>query len=128
MADITNYKTVDGKLYTIPPIKDLCTILETKFKTQEDIIEYWKTKYSNAISGNKEYQKLKKENEELENQLCNGFGILKEEKDAIDSWLAKHKKTHLNGYISYKFTPTSIGTSGEIICSCGENFEFREIS
>ena len=127
MSDTTYFKGVNGKVYTIPPIKELCTILETKFKTQEDEIEYWKTKYTNAISGDTEYQKLKKQKEDIEKRLYNGFGIYEDEKKAIAEWLKEHKKSHMTATISYKFIPLSLGTIGQVECSCGECFEFREL-
>ncbi len=127
MADITQYKSIDGKIYTIPPIDELCLILENKFKTLEAAVEYWKIKYSNAISGNKEYQSLKKEKEKIEERLYNGFGIFNSEKEAIDKWYKEHKQTHLTPHLTYKFTPLGIGTVGEVECSCGECFKFRDI-
>lgn len=128
MSDTTYFKGVNGKTYTIPPIKELCTILETKFKTQEDEIEYWKTKYTNAISGYTEYQKLKKQKEDIEKCLHNGFGIYESEKEAIVEWLKEHKKSHMTATISYKFIPSSLGTIGQVECSCGKCFEFRELA
>ena len=31
------------------------------------------------------------------------------------------------GRYTYQFVPTSIGTVGEVICSCGEKFTFQDL-
>ncbi len=117
----------EGNMVTIPPIKELCKALEMKFKMQEEEVAYWKTKYTNIISGNKEYQSLLNEKKEIEERLYNGFGIFNSEKEAIDKWYKKHKKSHLTASLTYKFTPLGIGTVGKVECSCGECFKFRDI-
>lgn len=33
----------------------------------------------------------------------------------------------IGGSYSYTFTPTSLGTVGEIKCTCGDKFCFREL-
>ena len=128
MSDNIVYKAnKNGKIITIPPIKDLCMSLEEKFRMQEEEISYWKTKYNNAIDGNKEYQILLDEKKQLEERIHNGFDIFTSEKQAIDAWYKKHKKSHLTSHITYKFTPLGIGTVGTVECSCGESFIFRNI-
>lgn len=128
MTDHTYYKSNEsGKIIKVPPIKELCEALEMKFKTQENMLNYWKDKYNDAIVGDKEYQKLLAEKKEIEERLHNGFGIFKSEKEAIDNWYQEHKKTHLKPHFTYKFIPLGIGTVGEVECSCGEKFRFRDI-
>lgn len=84
-----------------------------------------------------EIVKLKKQLEQKENRIKNSqtFVILPEQVEAIEEWKKQHtKEKHggseyagaIGGRYSYKFTPTSIGTFGTIICDCGEKFEFED--
>lgn len=84
-----------------------------------------------------EIVKLKKQLEQKENRIKNSqtFVILPEEVKVIEEWKKQHtKEKHggseyagaIGGRYSYKFTPTSIGTFGTIICDCGEKFEFAD--
>lgn len=84
-----------------------------------------------------EIVKLKKQLEQKEERIKNSqtFVILPEEVQAIKEWREQHiKEKHggseyagaIGGRYSYKFTPTSIGTFGTIICDCGEKFVFAD--
>lgn len=68
--------------------------------------------------------------------------ISKEEEEKIKEWQLKHdaEKHGLKtmeqrlraggccgGRYTYQFVPTSIGTIGEVICSCGEKFTFQDL-
>lgn len=79
---------------------------------------------------------LKKAKEDL----YRGFPISEKEQEKIREWELKHDaekhglKTMeqramghgcIGGSLTWCFTPTSIGTIGEVICSCGEKFTFR---
>ena len=84
----------------------------------------------------KEIQKLQKENEELRKRLVGSFEISSEEQDKINEWKEKHiQKKHkgkfytgaIGGGFTYQFYPTSIGDTGSIVCSCGEEFCFKEL-
>lgn len=84
-----------------------------------------------------EIQRLKQKNEKLSEDYWRGFPITKEEKEAIDNWWKKHREEKHNGKfytgtiggsLEYHFIPTSIGTVGEVVCSCGEKFCFCELS
>ena len=33
----------------------------------------------------------------------------------------------VGGKYIYKFVPTSIGTIGKVVCSCGEEFTFQDL-
>ena len=82
--------------------------------------------------------KLKEEIKRLNKELNGGLGffISVEEKNAIDTWIKQHiQEKHngnsyagtIGGRFTYEFTPTSIGEVGEIVCSCGEKFCFRDL-
>ena len=130
MVDNEYYKCdVHGNMVTVPPIKKLCKALELKFSDQEVEIQRWKDKYNALAETDEEYKRLKKEAEEAKKELYNGFGISDEEKKKIDEWINKHKPhPYTNAHwFTYKFTPTHLGTIGEVECSCGEKFIIREL-
>lgn len=100
--------------------------------------------YSQLAEWNKdvEIQKLKDKNNELIEQLKDkrkgytSFVVTPEENEEIKTWIEKHiNEKHngdhyagaIGGRFSYRFIPTSIGEIGEIVCSCGEKFCFREL-
>lgn len=90
-------------------------------------------------------QKLQKENKELKEDYYRGFPISEEEDKKIKDWMDKWMDDHIHygmmddrhygiknmgaiaGGFTYKFTPTSIGTSGKVIAPNGDEFEFQEI-
>ena len=85
-----------------------------------------------------EIQKLQKEINQLKNKKPEGFNfnISKEELAKINEWKEKHVEEKHNGsyyagaiggMFTYQFIPTSIGDIGEIKCSCGEKYCFREL-
>lgn len=130
MSETTYYKTVNDKMYTIKPIKEICEVLEIKFKDQEQQIEYWEERFNNIINNDKEYQKLKTERDDAIKNLQNGFGIYDDELKKIDEWKISHNKVHdhKNHSYSYEFIPTSLGIIGYIKCSCGKTYAFRELN
>lgn len=90
-----------------------------------------------------ELQMWKQKYEEAQEELYNGFGITKAEKEKINEWQKNHDaEVHgltnskmrlkaggaIGGRYYYKFIPTSIGVSGTCVCGkCGAEFEFQEI-
>lgn len=89
-----------------------------------------------------EIQKLQAEIDKLKTELkekkkgYTEFVITPEENNEINKWIDKHiNEKHggshyagaIGGRFTYKFIPTSIGEIGEIVCSCGESFCFREL-
>lgn len=136
--DIFDYMIVDdGRLMPIDDVfknvnklKDYITRLkEQRDRACEELKEYNK---------DEKIQKLQKEINQLKNKKAEGFNfnISKEELAKINTWKEKHvKKKHdgsyyagaIGGMFTYQFIPTSIGDIGEIICSCGEKYCFREL-
>lgn len=130
MSDTPYFKTSsDGKIINIPPIKELCRTLEEKFQDQEDEIKRWKQRYKDLSESDTEYQRLKEKADEAEKTLHRGFGIYENESKAIDKWILSHREkcNRKNGNFTYKFTPTALGIIGEIECTCGDKFTFREL-
>ena len=85
-----------------------------------------------------EIQKLKDQIKQMkeESKHSMSFVITQEENEEIHKWMDAHVKEKHNGsyyagaiggMFTYKFIPTSIGEIGEVICSCGETFCFREL-
>ena len=86
-----------------------------------------------------ELQKMSEELEDAKYKLACGFGITKEELEAIQAWRVSHiEKYHreveltlcnpVGGAFEYVFTPTGIGVIGEIKCNfCGDSFTFRKL-
>ena len=82
------------------------------------------------------FNKFKKQPDTTKDFRENDFIITNKECKEIDKWISNHikQKHHGNSYagaiggrFTYQFIPTSIGTVGEIICSCGEKFCFRDL-
>lgn len=93
-------------------------------------------------SKDEEIQKLQAELKAAKENASRGFIITEEQQEAINEWKRKHEEEMhglktlddklsnrgaIGGNYQYIFTPTSIGVSGVIRCSCGAEFEFQEI-
>jgi len=89
-----------------------------------------------------ELQSMKVQFERMQAEYYRGFPISESEDAAIKEWMEMHdRKAHglttdamrmkaggcIGGRYSYHFTPTGIGTSGVVRCSCGAEFEFQEL-
>lgn len=84
----------------------------------------------------KEKNKAEKNTEKEKSDNALFFGVTEEENREIQKWMKRHIDTKhggnsyagaIGGRFSYRFVPTSIGYIGEIECSCGEKFCFREL-
>ena len=124
------------KEYKTEELVDILTALadyvaETEEKRDKAV------KQLEEFNKDEEIIKLKKQLEQKEERIKNSqtFVILPEEVEAIKKWQKQHtKEKHggsesagaIGGRYSFKFTPTSIGTFGTVICSCGEKFDFAD--
>ena len=87
-------------------------------------------------------QRMEVELKKAKEDLYRGFPISEKEQEKIREWELKHDaekhglKTSkqramghgcIGGSLTWRFTPTSIGTIGEVICSCGEKFTFQDL-
>lgn len=86
----------------------------------------------------KELQEMQEKLFTMHQDLMRGFPISSDELDAVKGWFDKHKEQnpttegkfvkYPKHYIHhYVFTPTEIGTVGEVVCRCGEKFEFQSL-
>lgn len=72
---------------------------------------------------------LKDKCDKFEKDLLRGFPISEEEQEKINKWYDFHKMENPereHGYLEYRFTPTEVGTFGDVVCSCGVQFTFQE--
>lgn len=89
-----------------------------------------------------ELQEMKKTFDKLFADYSRSFPISEEEWESIGAWMRSHEEEVHNiktdeqrmraqgcsgGRYSYIFTPTGLGISGVVRCSCGAEFEFQEI-
>lgn len=86
----------------------------------------------------KKLQEMKESLDIMHQDLMRGFPISSDQLDAVKEWFDKHKgqdSTTEGKFIKYPkhyihhyvFTPTEIGTVGEVVCRCGEKFEFQSL-
>ena len=131
------------KIHNSDAISDLekCTQkVSDRLVTLEQIINNLRVENEQLKSEHYKDNELKRLSDELKqarDDLSRGFEISKEEFDAIHAWKVAHENEKHGGYPCYSgaiggqydyiFTPTSIGEVGEIKCTCGETFRFREL-
>lgn len=145
MKDFLYYTQKDGKYITVPPIDDLCFALKEKFKNQEERITHLQEENERIKSekyASEELSKMEKEIKTLKEEYRNGFPISDEEVKDVIQWKIQHDKEKHNaktfeerlklegisgGRFKYIFVPTSLGIIGEIQCSCGEKYCFRDL-
>lgn len=131
--------------YFSDSISDLCQGIIDKADSYEKRIKYLEEenkKLKDEHYKDSEMQRMEVELKEAKDDLYRGFPISKEEQEKIREWELKHDaekhglKTMeqrlraggcIGGRYSYHFIPTSIGTIGEVECSCGEKFTFQDL-
>lgn len=143
------YTTIDGKFTKLEEMDVACDqfIKNIQYhydlcKRQNDRLREENAKLKDEHYKDEEIQMWKQKYEEAKQELYYGFGISEKEWEKIKEWKRKHEEeAHgiitdrqrlkaggaIGGRYSYKFVPTSIGTSGTVICSCGAKFEFQEL-
>ena len=135
MADNSYCAYRDGKFVSVPKIDELCFALKDKFMRQEEKMDYLSEenrKLKEGVWEKEETARLKSEYEQMKHEYYHlGFPIKKEEKEKIDEWAKTHecmsRGTRAEGYREYIFSPTELGVVGEVKCSCGQSFTFREL-
>lgn len=135
MADNSYCAYRDGKFVEVPKIDELCLALKDKFMRQEEKIKYLSEenrKLKKGVWEKEESSRLESEYERMKHEYYNfGFPITEEEKEKIDEWAKTHecktRGTRAEGYRKFIFSPTELGVVGEVKCSCGQTFTFREL-
>lgn len=135
----------DGKYTDVYPLEDCVRAILCRNKLDEDKIKRLKKENKELKEGvwkDEALQDMKKDLDRMRADWLRGFAITEDEDRAIKEWKKKHEEeVHglttdkqrlkaggtIGGRYSYHFVPTSIGTSGVVRCSCGEEFEFCEL-
>lgn len=127
--------SIDECLDTIKAINENSRL---RIEQLENENQYLREEYNK----DEEIKKMQQELETTKKDLRRGFPISEREQKAIKEWQEKHDaevhglktledRLHAGGLIggryTYYFVPTSIGISGTIQCSCGEEFEFCKL-
>lgn len=125
--------------------KEALKYIEEENEKQEARIKYLQEevrKLREEYDKDEEVSKLKAQIKEMKEEYYRGFPISQKEAEAISEWKLKHEiEDHglttdrmrmkaqgcCGGRYTYRFVPTSIGTSGSVVCSCGKSFEFQKI-
>lgn len=131
------FRDEDGHYKSIPIYEsnDLLKAIEVKFDDMEAEITRLLEENAKLKCGVWEKEKmaeLKKENERMKEEYYRGFPISKEESEAINNFIKEHtnpdyKISSIGVSPTYIFTPTSIGTIGEIKMFDGSTYTFREL-
>lgn len=111
--------------------------LEERLQSLKTKCDDLQARLNYQYANDKEIARLKEIINEQDTELRNGFGITKEENNAITEWERKHNlEKHgsetvyygaIGGGMTYIFVPTSIGTVCTVKCLCGEEFCFRDL-
>ena len=111
--------------------------LEERLQSLKTKCDDLQTRLNDQYANDKEIARLKEIIDEQDTELRNGFGITKEENNAITEWERKHNlEKHgsetvyygaIGGGMTYIFVPTSIGTVCTVKCLCGEEFCCRDL-
>lgn len=138
------YVTEEGKHKTIHSFDDCVESLSYLHKEQEHTIKRLNKQVKDLKEEHFKDTKLaemQKRLDEMKEDYLRGFPLSKDEETAISKWKDNHiRRKHwdvknkcpkytgaIGGTFSYQFTPTGIGVIGEIRCSCGECFCFRDL-
>lgn len=133
----------NGKLLKVHDIETACknftdeiTTIVQQVQSRNQILQAENDKLKSEHYKDAEIQRLLSEVESWKKRVIGSFEISEDERLAIQEWKVKHvaEKHKGNGYagaiggrFTYHFTPTSIGTIGEIVCSCGDKFCFKDL-
>lgn len=134
---------INGKMLKIHDIDTACknfceeiSSIINRVQGQNNALKAENERLKSEHYKDEEIQKLLQEKENIRKRYAHGFEIDEDEWLSIKEWQAKHiAEKHngnkyagaIGGRFKYIFTPTSIGEIGEIECSCGEKFCFKEL-
>ena len=117
-----------------------CEKIEEQVKNLRQYIGYLSDTNDKLIKGIYEKEELKELKEEVQLlREMTPFTINDAERKKINEWTHEHvKKVHhvdldnppVRKYVgysfSYEFTPTELGMFGDVKCTCGKSFTFKE--
>lgn len=145
MMDKRIYDMTSGKMIRVNDFYQFIDSIKWQYEADQNKIKLL-TEQNKKLRDEKykdeELQKLTNELEECRKEVRRGFSISEDEEKSINEWKKKHElekhgiKTDrdridahgaIGGAYTYHFLPTSIGIVGEVSCSCGEKFYFRDL-
>lgn len=129
---------VNGKSIDVHDIDEVCENLKLLFKHEQDKAEQAQAQYEELKKESWRddiLNKMKQERDQALKERRLGFAMTQEECNRIREWKNQHiKEKHFDnqygatgGSYKYIFTPTFMGVSGEIECTCGDKFCFRKL-
>ena len=145
MKDFEYSTTRNGNFIKVPRMQNCIDAILIRYNDALDKIsrlEEINKKLRSEHYEDEELQNMKQELKNMKEDYYRGFPITKEEKEAIDKWKEQHEEeVHclhtledrlraggaIGGSYRYEFIPTSIGTVGKVVCSCGEEFVFCDL-
>lgn len=132
MSELTSMLMKRDFALSIDKIKEVYEKQTATIERLEKENKFLKEQYDK----DEEVSKLKTEILNMKRQMSNAFVLNEKETKAIADWIENHSKefhndkpycTSIGRAFSYTFTPTSIGSIGEITCICGQTFCFRDL-
>ena len=145
MKDFEYSTTRNGNFIKVPRMQNCIDAILIRYEDALDKIsrlEETNKKLRSEHYKDEELQQIEQEVKDMKKDYYRGFPISKEEKEAIDKWERQHEEeVHclhtledrlrrggtIGGSYRYEFIPTSIGTVGKVVCSCGEEFVFCDL-
>lgn len=130
------FELKEDSMLWIKDIKDVLQDLYNQFRAVQQRNKYLEE--ANKILQTEQYKdeelaRMKKDYDQMRDDYYRGFPISKEEMERIHKWMDEIIGNGPDMKINsarfyYKFYPTAIGVSGEVIDSIsGQKFEFQEI-
>lgn len=129
MMHKSEYSTyINGKWERILPFEDCIKSIEVRNAHQLQEIERLQKKLSEfdiEVYKDKELQQMSERYNKMKKEYYQGFPISDEEKEITVNFQKHHSHSRT---FHFTFTPTGIGTVGEIVCPvCGEKEIFQSI-
>lgn len=136
----------DGKggIMMIPPYEEMLDAARTRFQMYEAEIDRLtnqvfdlRAKLEDSTYADTRLAEMRDEVERSRKARARGFSISDAEWDDIHAWQKSHiDEAHggdeyagaIGGRWTYSFIPTSIGVIGTVVCACGAEHTFQELS
>jgi predicted CopG family antitoxin len=117
-----------SNLYTTKELLDMLSDSIDNLRISKEMYYKMFKEAQEDIYKDKVIAELNQEKKNAINHLRRGFGISEQEEKYITEWKDKHKENCNSVSYKYIFTPTPIGTVGEVCCiKCNKKFTFRDI-
>lgn len=127
----------DGSIWIMKDIKKVFQELYDHYRSvykDNEWLEKENKRLKSEAYKDEELSKMKETYDKMKDDYYRGFPISEREQKKINEWQDKiiekypAGKATIGGRFTYKFYPTSIGTSGTIVDNIsGEKFEFQEL-